>query len=265
MTPPLPSLPDGLWVVLKVLTQHGFPALSYAELESETELSKTRISAYVRTIVDHDWATMDKHGRIYRVTANAAGREAAIDRARLPTVKAVIAEARRITREEHAKAEIDPYYTKPYVPTDDVARKLSQQYGPERAIAMLAHRQAERRRRHALDEEVSEVAERRRERRARQTLRDRMAARHELSIGQRIDQALLDLQTAQSAPAARIDCEPVTDGGGGKDDANPVPNLHDDTLGRAERSAIVLVRKLEGEVDAHRRRLFAFERSAVAS
>lgn len=261
----LPTHPDALWAVLKTLCQPGRPALSYQEIASVVDLAVPTVGQHVTTIVDHEWATLDRHGRYYRVTVTVAGAAASVDRAKLPTVQAVIAEARRITREEHAQAERDPYYTKPYIPSDDTARKLSQQLGPDRAIATLRHRQAERRHRHAENTEISERSELRRERRARVTHRDRQAARASLSLGQRLDRALVALATAQSAPAARLDAEPITDGGGGKDDANPVPKLHDDTLGWAERRVTKLLRELEDTVDSQQRRVFEFERQAIAS
>lgn len=260
----LPRLPDALWAILKTLSQHGRPALSYRELAVDVELAVPTIGRHVVTIVDHAWATLDRHGREYRVTITDEGVAALTARAKLPTVQAVVAEARRICRDAQQKLAADPY-ARPYVPSDQVAYKLSQQYGPDRAILMLRQRERDRRERQAEQDEISDRAERRRERRQRVAKRDRDAELAGLTPGQRLDRALVHLSTLQSAPAARIDPSPVTDGGGGKDNGNPVPKLYDDTAGHARRRVERLVQDLEHTLAEQQRRLCDFERREVAA
>ncbi|MCZ4492710.1 MAG: hypothetical protein JWP53_1641 [Conexibacter sp.] len=257
------TLPDALWTVLRVLAKPGRPALSYQEIVTETDISYKTLSRLVTTIVDYEWATLERRGRFYRVTVTDSGVEASEARGDQPTVKAVIAAARQICRQEATLLNADPYY-RPYAPSDSIARSLCQQHGPETAIAQLEHRQAEHRRRYEAQEHISEEAERIRALHQRVALSERSAVLDQLSAGQRLDRALNKLILHTTSPAARLDTEPVTDGGGGKDDANAVPKLHDDPTGWAQRRVTRLINDLEAAVSEHERRRCTFEREAVA-
>lgn len=249
-------MPDGVWAVLRVLAHPARPALSYDEIASDLEVTKGTVSRHVQAIVDHGWATIDRHGRQYRVTVTDDGVAAAVERQSRPTVAAVLAEARRIVRDARARMEVDPY-ARPYIPSDDAARKLSQIYGPEVAIAVLREREADRRGRQVEEDERSERAERDRAVQARAARREVEARRDDLTFGQRIDRALTRLRLVQVTPAVRLDADPVSTGGGG---GNAVPKLHGDTAGWAERRVDQLLRSLEDAADDGVRRRFEFER-----
>lgn len=260
MNPP-PVLPESAWTVLAHLEHIGIH--TYTEIAGATGLTVATVGHQVRTLVDHGWATTTRgDGRTLVVHITPDGRSENREQANRPTVGAVIAEARRLCRAAATEMAADPY-ARPYAPSDDVARKLSQQYGPERAVEILRERAADRKRRAREQDEIADRAQKRHERHQRRNHRDTQARLAGLTLGARLDAALAGFSTLQSVPAARLNDSPVTDGGGGKDNANPVPRLYDDTADKARRKARQLVAELEDLLERDRRRLCDFERTAA--
>lgn len=164
------------------------------------------------------------------------------------TVAAVVKYARELrARRERARAN-DPY-ADPYAPSDDVARKLSQQHGPEQAIVEIARRV--RAKELEAEEHTSRATESRLEHR-RQRLEAAggdQAARDRLSLGQRLDTVLRGLGVISDVPAAHLG-ERVT----GSKEGSGVPRLPRDRARRLVDEAEVIVEQLEGELDRARRR-----------
>lgn len=171
------------------------------------------------------------------------------------TVQAVLMYARELRgKADHAKLK-DPH-VELYRPSNDAARKVSQQYGPARALQILAIR--------ARQAEVRYLEENARADTARSKLinhqlivaGEREADLVRLTLGQRLDTALLGLGVLSDVSAARLDGDRVT----GSKSESGLPSRRrdkqrDDLLFDARRA----VERLERELEMSRRRLLETE------
>jgi hypothetical protein len=167
-----------------------------------------------------------------------------------PTVKAVLAEARRL-REHAARERAADMDAKPYEPSDKTARNLSAKHGPEGALALLRQKSVEAGMRYR---EQREYAERRRKRHERQQRLSDAERRHRLSgmtLGQRLDEALAGLAVWTDVGAA-TNGERISHG---KPDSGPAVRHVDDVAGRLRGRALRLVAELEDEVPRAQQRV----------
>lgn len=167
------------------------------------------------------------------------------------TVRAVLAEARRLRERAARERLLDPY-AKPYELSDKAARNLSAQLGPAAAIQLLRLRAAVAQAKYREDQERAERARRRLERRQKVTDAEHRHRLSGLSLGQRLDEALGSLVTVSEVAAAGMG-EPVTHG---KPDA-VAPRPSENRAGSLRERALLLVCEIEDEVPRSRRRLGA--------
>lgn len=159
------------------------------------------------------------------------------------TVKAVLAEAQRLRERAERIRRNDPW-AKPYDPSDAVARKLSQQHGPQHAIEVMNTRAADVDEEYRLQCERSERAARRHRRHLDLVESARRAKLSGLSIGQRLDRALRGLGAATSVPAAALDAPKVH---GGTPDRSPRPVESDSD--RFRNRGLLLVKQAEDALE----------------
>lgn len=127
----------------------------------------------------------------------------------------------------------------------------AQAQAPAAAIATLKWRWSVWEEQHAAAKREGEHRDARHARRQRTAARDREAARKDLSIGQRIDQALASLATIQCATASgALDAVRVT----GSRDESPLPKGPGDPAGKAKAIARDACRQVEDELESARRR-----------
>jgi hypothetical protein len=175
-----------------------------------------------------------------------------------PTVKAVLVYAAQLRERADAARLRDPHI-EPYRPSNDAARKVSQKLGPEAALTELAKRAwlAEQR-----YEEGDEVAAAGRERLVRLQLvaaGERGAERERLTLGQRLDVAMLGLKLSSDVSAVQFDADPVS---GGKPSGGAPLSRRDRQLEDALYDVRRAVERLERELDGTRRRLVELEVAA---
>lgn len=244
----------------KVMDYLSLQQGTYAEISMATELTVATVGQITKQCVELGWCTTERDERRRMVVyITAFGRVATGEQAARPSVGHVIAEARKLCKRAAEELSANPY-AKVYAPSDAVARKVSQIHGPEKAIKILQERAQQTRHEQHTDDHEGERARLRHERRQRDAHRDREAELAGKTLGRRLDDVLLGLAVLQTTPAARMDTDVVRDGGGGKDNKNPVPRMNDDTAAKARTDAHKLVRNLELQLQSARRRLMDFER-----
>lgn len=170
------------------------------------------------------------------------------------TVKAVLAYAGQLRDRADAAQLLDPH-VELYRPSNDAARKVSQQFGPAEALRVLARRAREAELR---SEEANERAKQGHLRLVSHQLAAagaRDAELAQLSLGQRLDVALLGLSTTSEVSAVRLDSEPVSGSRGGS--ALPFRRRREVEL--LEGDAVHLVERCERELARSRRRLIETE------
>jgi hypothetical protein len=166
------------------------------------------------------------------------------------TVAAVLKYAREL-RERASRARVRDPYAKPYEITD-AARKVSQQFGPAKALEVIATRarshelrihegEARAVRAHSELVAVQMVAK-----------GERTAEQAAASLGERLDVALLAIGMCSETPAARLDGDRIT--------GSKTPDRVWTGRRRLERDAILgdaehLVRRAERLVESTRRRM----------
>lgn len=175
-----------------------------------------------------------------------------------PTVKAVLVYAAQLREAADAAKLRDPH-VELYRISNDAARKVSQQYGPLQALVVLATRA---RRAELRYEEASRAAEAGHLRLVTHQLvgeGERRAESERLSLGQRLDVAILGLGVLSDVSAVRLDSDPVS---GGKPSGGAPLSRRD----RERDSALVEARRaveaLERELARSRRRLVETEVAA---
>lgn len=171
-----------------------------------------------------------------------------------PSVRAVLVYAAKLRDQADVAKARDPH-VELYRPSHDAARKVSQQFGPERALVVLATRA---RRAELRYEEAGVLADAGRERLVRLQLivsGERDADRERLSLGERLDAAFLGLDVLSEVDAVRLDSEPVkgSRGGGG----TPFRQRREVEL--LEGEARLLIERAERELERSRRRLLELE------
>lgn len=167
------------------------------------------------------------------------------------TTKAVVAYAARL-RSQAVMARIKDPHVELYSPSEDTARKLSSQLGPQGALNKLAERARAAEVRY--EEEEARAQEGRDRLRAVQlvVVAAEREGREQLTLGQRLDAAMLGLRMQSDVSAASVDADVVSVG-------RPSSGLpqsrrdrqRDDAIADAERA----VERLERELDRSRRRL----------
>lgn len=174
------------------------------------------------------------------------------------TVKAVIRYAQTL-RERASRARVADPYADPYEPSDKTARNLSGQLGPEGALTELARRATAHELR--LAESGARASHAAAEHRALQLIVRGERTAHEavLSLGVRLDAALLAVGMFSETPAARLDGDRVK----GSRTADRVWTGRR----RLERDSLVadaehLVKRAERLVESTRRRMVEEERAA---
>jgi hypothetical protein len=175
-----------------------------------------------------------------------------------PTVKAVLAYAAQLRERADAAQAHDPH-CELYRPSNDAARKVSQQFGPEQALVKLAERA---RRSELRFEEANATADAGRDRLQRLQLvvaGERGVDRERLTLGQRLDAALLQLAVQSDVSAVQLDADPVS---GGKPSGGAPKSRRDRQRDDAIFDARRAVERLEREADQTRRRLVELEVAA---
>lgn len=181
------------------------------------------------------------------------------DEADKPTVKAVLAEAKRLREQAERTRRRDPF-ARPYDPSDATARGLSQRLGPEEAINELRRRGAQVDLEHREAEERSVRARARLDRQQRLADAQRRDRLSKMTIGQRLDEALSGLVVISEARAGQLDAAPVSR----SPEESQVPLRFDedgdirrsqDRATRLRERALLLVAELEDEMPRTRRRI----------
>lgn len=169
-----------------------------------------------------------------------------------PTVKAVIAEAKRLRDQAERVKRSDPF-AKPYEPSDATARGLSQRLGPEAAITELQRRSSEATATYREEEERSARARARLDRQQRVADAERKQRLSSMTIGQRLDEALAGLVMVGEARAAALDANRVS--GGGAESHDPLRSRQEGRAERLRERALLLVAEMEDELPRARRRI----------
>lgn len=162
------------------------------------------------------------------------------------TIKAVVAYAAKLRGD--AERNPDPWFT-PYAPTEAAARKMCQRYGPDQALTRLRQSAAARRRQYDDEQGEAKRAQDRHRRQQRQGDRDRNAARQELTLGQRLDQALASASMIAAPPASPLDGDRISVA-----PSRSAPRFPGDPAAFCRHVALDAVRKIESELDEARHR-----------
>lgn len=173
------------------------------------------------------------------------------------TVKTVVNYAATLRERADAAKAGDPHIEL-YRPSNDTARKLCSQLGPDGALSKLAERARRSELRH--EEEEDRAASGRERLRGLHLIASGEAAaeRGRLTLGQRLDVALLGLGGLSEVPAVRLDSDVITGSGGG----GGVPFRQRREVEILLADAEHLVAKAERELQSSRRRLVEEERAA---
>lgn len=171
------------------------------------------------------------------------------------TVAAVLAYARELRDRADSATLRDPH-VEPYRPSNDAARKVSQQYGPAHALQILATRARLAEVRHMEDSARADAARSKLVNHQLKVAGEREADRSRLTLGQRLDAALLGLGVLSDVSAVRLDSEPVS---GGKPEGGPPRSRRDKQLDDAVFDARRATERLERELEMSRRRLLERE------
>jgi hypothetical protein len=174
------------------------------------------------------------------------------DEKKAPTVKAVLAEAKRLREHaERVRLTSDPW-AKLYEPSDHTARKLSQQLGPENAILELRRRAADRQHDYRKECERAERARLRLERQQRLADAQRRQFLSGLTLGQRLDNALGALGVISETGAMTWGEERVS---GNESDGSGIPHVEGARYVHFLERALRLVDKMESAVPRSGRRI----------
>lgn len=166
------------------------------------------------------------------------------------TVKAVLAYAARLRDRADAAKAGDPH-VELYRPSNDAARKVSQEFGPAQALEVLATRA---RRVELRYEEAEKFAGEGRLRLVtHQTVAqaERTVDRERLSLGQRLDVALKGLGVLSEVSAVQLDADIVSGSKGG----GALPFRPRREVEHLQADAEHLVTKAERELERSRRRV----------
>jgi hypothetical protein len=172
------------------------------------------------------------------------------DRNRI-TVAAVVKYANTLHERAERASAADPY-AQPYDVTAKTARNLCAQHGPAKALQELARRAtAPELRQRDGQERAARAAS---EHAAHQLVAagEREAQLAQLSLGQRLDVALVGLGVLSQTSAAPIDSDPVS---GSKAGHVVLAGRRDLEVERLHEDALGLVRRLERVLESWRRRL----------
>lgn len=175
-----------------------------------------------------------------------------------PTVKAVLVYAAQL-RERADAAKIRDPHVELYRPSNDAARKVSQQFGPEQALVVLATRARKVELRYEEAESFSGEGRERLQRLQLVAAGERGVDRERLTLGQRLDVAMLGLKLSSEVSAVQFDADPVS---GGKPSSGAPVSRRDKQLDDAMFDARRAVERLERELDGTRRRLVELEVAA---
>lgn len=168
------------------------------------------------------------------------------------TPKAVQVYAALLRRQAVTARVRDPHIQL-YAPSADTAKKLCSQLGPAAALVELARRARVRELRFE-EEEASASAGRDRLRTVQLVvLEEARVRRDELSLGQRLDAALMGVAVAPGVGSSRLDADRVS--GGGHGDGGVSGSRRDREVSIAREDAVRAVERLEGLVERDRRRL----------
>lgn len=173
-------------------------------------------------------------------------------------MKAVLAYAAQL-RERADAAKIRDPHVELYRPSNDAARKVSQQYGPERALQVLAERARRAELRYEEAETRSTAGMDRLRRLQLIVAGQRSVERERMTLGERLDLAMLGLKVVSDVSAPRLDADVVT---GGKPGSGMPMSRRDKQLDDAMFDARRAVERLERELDSSRRRLVELEVAA---